>query len=87
MILFFFISLIVGRKFDKRNAYWKRYGLLKTNFKVYVAYTNRVLSKKTKKRSEMKILTKIYQQNLDRRTESIEIGICEHGTLSSDSMK
>ena len=35
----------------------------------------------------MKILTKIYQQNLDCRTESIEIGIYEHGTLSSDSMK
>ena len=27
----------------------------------------------------MKILTKIYQQNLDCRMESIEIGISEHG--------
>ena len=31
----------------------------------------------------MKILTKIYQQTLDCRTESIEIRISEHGALSS----
>ena len=35
----------------------------------------------------MKILTKIYQENLDCRTESIEIGISEHGTFSSGSIK
>ena len=32
----------------------------------------------------MKILTKIYQQNLDCRTELIKTGIFEHGTFSSD---
>ena len=36
----FFISLIVGRKIDKRNSYWKWYGLLKTNFKIFVADTD-----------------------------------------------
>ena len=35
----------------------------------------------------MRILTKIYQQNLDCRTESIEIGISEHETFSSDSIE
>ena len=35
----------------------------------------------------MKILAKIYQQNLDFRTESIEIGISEHRTLSSGSVE
>ena len=35
----------------------------------------------------MKILTKICQQNLDCRTELIEIGISKHGTLSSDSIE
>ena len=35
----------------------------------------------------MRILTKIYQQNLDFRTESIEIGISEHETFSSDSIE
>ena len=35
----------------------------------------------------MKSLTKIYQQNLDCRTESIEIGIFEHGTFLSDSVE
>ena len=35
----------------------------------------------------MKILTKIYQQNFDCRTKSIEIGISEHGTFSSNSIK
>ena len=35
----------------------------------------------------MKILTKIYQQNLDYRTESIVTGISEHGTFSSDFIK
>ena len=35
----------------------------------------------------MKILAKIYQQNLDCRTESIEIGLSEHRTLSSGSIK
>ena len=35
----------------------------------------------------MKILIKIYQYNLDCWAESIEIGISEHGTLSSDSIK
>ena len=34
-----------------------------------------------------KILTKIYQQNLDCRTELIEIGISEHGRFSSDSIE
>ena len=33
----------------------------------------------------MKILTKIYQQNFDCRTESIEI--FEHGTFSSNSIE
>ena len=35
----------------------------------------------------MKILTMIYQQNLDCWTELIEIGISEHGTFSSDSIE
>ena len=35
----------------------------------------------------MKILTKICQQNFDCRTESIEIGISEHGTFSSNSIE
>ena len=35
----------------------------------------------------MKILAKIYQQNLDCRTESIEIGISEHRILSSGSIE
>ena len=35
----------------------------------------------------MKILIKIYQYNLDCWAELIEIGISEHGTLSSDSIK
>ena len=35
----------------------------------------------------MKILAKIYQQNLDCWTESIEIGISEHRTLSSGSIE
>ena len=35
----------------------------------------------------MKILTMIYQQKLDCRTESIEIGIPEHGTFSSDCIE
>ena len=34
----------------------------------------------------MKILTKIYQQNFDCRTESIEVGISEHGIFSSNSI-
>ena len=33
----------------------------------------------------MKILTKIYQQNLDCRTELIEIDISEHGLISPQS--
>ena len=33
----------------------------------------------------MKILTKIYQQKFDCRTESMEIGISQHGTFSFDS--
>ena len=35
----------------------------------------------------MKILRNIYQQNLDCWTESTEIGISEHGTFSSESIK
>ena len=35
----------------------------------------------------MKILTKIYQQNFDCRTESIETRISEHGTFSSNSIE
>ena len=35
----------------------------------------------------MKILTKIYQQNLDCRTELIEICNSEHGTFPSDSIE
>ena len=35
----------------------------------------------------MKILTKIYQQNLDYWPESIEIGISEHITFSPDSIE
>ena len=34
----------------------------------------------------MKILAKIYQQNLDCWMESIEIGISQHRTLSSGSI-
>ena len=34
----FFISLIVGRKIDERNAYWKRYGLLKTNLRFLCSF-------------------------------------------------
>ena len=41
----------------------------------------------TKTSSEMKTLTKIYQQNLDCRMEFMEIGISEHGTFFSDSIK
>ena len=35
----------------------------------------------------MNILTKIYQPNLDCRTESINISISEHGRFSSDSIE
>ena len=35
----------------------------------------------------MKVLTNVFQQNLDCQTESIEIEISEHGQFSSDSMK
>ena len=35
----------------------------------------------------MKILTKIYQLNLNCRTESIAIGNSKHETLSSDSIE
>ena len=35
----------------------------------------------------MKILAKIYQQNLDCWTKSIKIGISEHRTLSSGSIE
>ena len=35
----------------------------------------------------MKILTEIYQQNLEFWTESIEIGISEHRTFSPDSIE
>ena len=35
----------------------------------------------------MKILAKIYQQNLECRMESIEIGISEHRTLFSGSIE
>ena len=35
----------------------------------------------------MKILTKIYQQNLDCWTESIETGISEHGTFLTYSIE
>ena len=35
----------------------------------------------------MKVLTNIFQQNLDGQTESIEIEISEHGQFSSDSME
>ena len=34
----------------------------------------------------MKILTEIYQQNLDFLTELIEIYVSEHGIFSSDSI-
>ena len=38
--------------------------------------------------SEVKILTKIYQQNLNCQKESKEIiGISEHGLFSSDSIE
>ena len=40
IIVCLFIILIVWWKFDKRNNYWRRYGLLKTNFKVSVTYIN-----------------------------------------------
>ena len=35
----------------------------------------------------MKILTKIYQQNLDCLTELKKTGISEHGTFSSNFIK
>ena len=35
----------------------------------------------------MKIVTKIYQQNLNCQKLSIEIGISEHGTFSSKSIE
>ena len=35
----------------------------------------------------MKILTKIYQQNLDCLTELKKTGISEHGPFSSNSVK
>ena len=35
----------------------------------------------------MKTLTKIYQWNVDCRTEWIEIGISEHEALTSDSIE
>ena len=35
----------------------------------------------------MKILAKVYQQNLDCRTGPIEIGISKHRTLSSGSIE
>ena len=35
----------------------------------------------------MKIVTKIYQQNHNCRTESMEIGISEHGKFCSDSIE
>ena len=35
----------------------------------------------------MKILTKIYQQNLNCWMKSMEIGISEHETFSSDSIE
>ena len=56
---------------------------MKTYFKVFVT----LQSKFYQNSSEMKILTKICQQNLDCRTELIEIGISKHGTLSSDSIE
>ena len=52
-----------------------------------MVYTGWVLSTKDQISSEMKILTKIYQQNLDCWTESIETGISEHGTFSPDSIE
>ena len=39
------------------------------------------------KRPKMKILTKIYQLNLNCRTESIAIVNSKHETLSSDSIE
>ena len=39
------------------------------------------------KKLKRKILTKIYQQKLECRTESTEISISEHGTFYSDSIE
>ena len=42
--------------------------------------------KKDKNRFEMKIMTKVIQQNLSYWMELIEIGIFEHGTLCFHSI-
>ena len=52
-----------------------------------MACTDYVLSKKPKISSKMKLLPKIYQENLNCRTESIGTGISEYGTFSSDSFE
>ena len=52
-----------------------------------MAYTDKILSEKTKISFEMKILTQIYQQNRVCQTESIEIYISEHGTFSFNSIE
>ena len=46
-----------------------------------------ISTKKDQNSSGMKILTKIYQYNLDCQTESIENGISKHEALSSDSVE
>ena len=40
----FFISLIVGRKIDKRDAYWIVYGLVTTDFLCFVAKMDQILT-------------------------------------------
>ena len=65
----------------------RKYGLLTTNVSVFVAYADNALSENTKISSEMKIMTKTYQQNLVCWPESMEIGISEHITFSLDSIE
>ena len=63
------------------TVYWRQ--ILKFSWLIQTTF----YQKRPKKSSEIKILEKIYQWNHDCRTESIEIGISEHGTLSSDSIE
>ena len=41
---YFFISLIVGRKIDKRDAYWIVYGLVTIDFLCFVAKMDQILT-------------------------------------------
>ena len=62
---------------ENGTVYWRQI----LSFSWVTKKKKKVLSKKAKIRSEIRILTKIYPQNLDCQTELIEIGISEHGCL------